>query len=89
MFGSAFGLWDYEWILEHVPPHMLATWEAFWLINPWDGANRKALGQTEYKPPPWLRKMIADQQRIQKARAPKRFLTGDEMRTIYEDSQAT
>ena len=87
-FGLVFGIWDYEWILENVPPHMMTHWQARFLITPPDAANRKALGQMKYEPPGWVQDMLEKQRRREKARSgKKKYLTGRDILRQFKRSR--
>jgi hypothetical protein len=70
-----------------VPPHVLVTWQARYLISPWDGQNLKALAQIEYEPPEWLQDMLEDQKKREKKRRGKKYLSGKDIRRQLERSQ--
>jgi hypothetical protein len=86
-FGLAFGIWDYEWILENVPPHVLTTWQARYAMAPWDAANLNSLGQIKYEPPDWVQEMVDRQRQREKARSKKKGLSGREIMRRYKRSQ--
>jgi HAMP domain-containing protein len=85
--GLAFGDWDYEAILRDMPERVRKTWMARYLIEPWDAANRVALGKMQHKPPTWIRAMIAKNgKRQKKARPERQFMTRDEIQQLRREA---
>ena len=77
-FGLAFGIWDYEWVLDNVPPHVLTTWRARYLIEPWDMENRMTLAKIKYEPPEFIQDLIKAEKKKHPPR--RRMMTSAEFR---------
>jgi hypothetical protein len=69
-------------VLKTVPPHVLTTWRARYLLEPWDWENRMALAKAKYEPPDFIQALIDAEKKIK-----RRPLTGAEVRRRMERSQ--
>jgi hypothetical protein len=49
--GLRFGEPNFWKILNDWPPSLIAYWNAYYLLQPWDEANANALVMSGYKPP--------------------------------------
>jgi len=49
--GLRFGEPDFWSILNDWPAGLFEYWWAFYLLEPWDAANSKALAECKYQPP--------------------------------------
>ena len=84
--GLAFADWNYESLLAEMPRRVFLMWQAKYLLEPWDGSNRLALGKIGFKPPAWARVMVDEHERRQKRTRKPQYMTNAEVRLKMKES---